>query len=215
MNQISMILVFLLTSLVCIGEAKQSKKQDVPCPDTTEVDFKEAVVRVKKVHQPDSPIVGQKVIYTVWGENDGGDTANCLTLVDYFDSSMVLLFGEEKYGNIFADSAAPTWGEIDVLLDYLPRKIATKFMNSKTNAEPARYFRPLTRQTDPRDVGAVRWSFIKSGYKKGRTYNGNPTLAPDNGNDDKYKIDDTVDTRPGAKADVDALYVRFSLVRIF
>ena len=211
MNRISMIFVLLLTALVWIGEAKQSQKQD-----TSEIDFKDPVVRVKKVHQPDSPAVGQKVIYTIWGENDGGDTANCMTLVDYFDSSMVLLFGEEKYGNIFADSAAPTWGEIDILLDYLPRKVATKFINGKMpKPEPDRYFRPLTRQTDPRDVGAVRWSFIKKGYKKGMSYNGNPTLAPDNGNDDKYKIDDIVDTRPEAKADVDALYVRFSLVRIF
>jgi hypothetical protein len=56
---------------------------------------------------------------------------------------------------------------------------------------------------------------VKRGYKKGSSPLQNPRLAPDNGNDDKTKIDDIVDTRPRAKADVDALYVRFSLVRVF
>jgi len=143
------------------------------------------------------PEVPDRLIFTISLDNDDSDSATHVVITDMIGKDATFDFGKENgYGNVLVDSGLPDWGgRFDVIIEY-----GTDYDETSPG------WTRLNKNTPVDLVRRLRWQFAQNGIDTTQSF-----LAPHNGNDDP-NIFDGVDTGFGRRPDVDAGYVRYSVI---
>lgn len=151
-------------------------------------------------------VPGSLIVYTLWFDNDGNDTGDTVAIEYWIDTRHVRFDSQglsalqgvsqiaaagthvlKGYGNIFVDSAMPTFATtgFNVALEYV--NVAGAWASIKS-------------ALSPEDVARMRWTISRAGGVIGAS------------NGDDLTIIDSAPIAPTSGGDIDMGYVRFSVV---
>ncbi|OGH59167.1 MAG: hypothetical protein A3G34_02470 [Candidatus Lindowbacteria bacterium RIFCSPLOWO2_12_FULL_62_27] len=153
-------------------------------------------------------VPGAMLVYTIWFDNDGNDTADTIVIEDWIDTRHLRFdsaglsqlrgvaqiaasgaLADSFYGNIYADSRMPNIG-------------GAVFSISIQYSSGGDSFAGLTEATPLESVGRLRWTIGRVGTRG--------VVGANNGDD--VEAVDLPPVAAGAASDVDMGYVRFAVV---
>ncbi|OGH55983.1 MAG: hypothetical protein A3G34_04800 [Candidatus Lindowbacteria bacterium RIFCSPLOWO2_12_FULL_62_27] len=208
--------VFLLVLVLALPVDADDTKADAPqgattpTPGESKEDYEFRMMRLKMMNDDLGPRfdsaahptpprrggykVGQRVVYTVWVDNDDPSDGMRDVVIGMFPLpphlKLDLSPDQPAYGSIFTDSRLPFYPD-------LPGRCVVYYISQSGETLP------LVRGTPPETVRHVIWVVTRG--------NGEQVVGPHNGNDNVYACDKP-DTGYGAAVDGDQMYMRYAAI---